>query len=281
MSLLENSYDFLNESLRAAVRAETDSHAWKFGVLHLVQAIELLLKARLQAEHPVLIYETVDKRTRTVSLSLAVQRVIEAARIPLPSRELRTIRKAGRWRDQIVHFEFEMSSYQVEAVYSQLFEFITRFHNDHTDFGELHGKIDRELWSKEAELIEFFRREFVLWNGVEVPRAWPAEVMSEQLETMIELHGKEFTRLRRGADWPSRDGTACHDCGIVDGMIHSEGCDMETCPRCFGQLLSCGCAWGEGSPDAELLSYESALAEAKGRFEEWDRERADLDESAT
>ena len=49
MSLLENAYDFLNESLRSAGRAEAEPHAWKFAVLNLVQAIELLLKARLQA----------------------------------------------------------------------------------------------------------------------------------------------------------------------------------------------------------------------------------------
>jgi HEPN domain-containing protein len=54
MNLLENAYDFLNEALRSAERAGQDPQAWKFAVLHVVQAIELLLKARLQAEHPVL-----------------------------------------------------------------------------------------------------------------------------------------------------------------------------------------------------------------------------------
>jgi HEPN domain-containing protein len=51
MDLRENAYDFLNESLRAAENAEGRPHAWKFAILHAVQAIELLLKARLQAEH--------------------------------------------------------------------------------------------------------------------------------------------------------------------------------------------------------------------------------------
>jgi len=133
MNLLENSYDFLNESLRATVRAEVDPQAWKFAVMNIVQAIELLLKARLQSEHPALLYDNVDKPGKTVSLAQAVGRVTGAVRIGLTSRELRTIRKGTQWRDQIVHFEFEMSPYQVETVYSQLFEFLTRFHNDHTD----------------------------------------------------------------------------------------------------------------------------------------------------
>jgi hypothetical protein len=35
----------------------------------------------------------------------------------------------------------------------------------------------------------------------------------------------------------------CHDCGIINkkGNIHHFGCDMERCPKCKGQLLSCDC----------------------------------------
>lgn len=33
----------------------------------------------------------------------------------------------------------------------------------------------------------------------------------------------------------------CHDCNIVHGGNHHPGCDVERCPRCDGQLISCGC----------------------------------------
>ena len=33
----------------------------------------------------------------------------------------------------------------------------------------------------------------------------------------------------------------CHDCNITHGGYHHPGCDMERCPRCGGQLISCGC----------------------------------------
>ncbi len=33
----------------------------------------------------------------------------------------------------------------------------------------------------------------------------------------------------------------CHDCNIKNHGKHHPGCDMEECPRCGGQLISCGC----------------------------------------
>lgn len=33
----------------------------------------------------------------------------------------------------------------------------------------------------------------------------------------------------------------CHDCNIKHGGFHHPGCDTERCPKCGGQLISCGC----------------------------------------
>jgi hypothetical protein len=38
----------------------------------------------------------------------------------------------------------------------------------------------------------------------------------------------------------------CPDCGTRKGELHAEGCDIEECPRCHGQRISCNC------PDFEM-----------------------------
>lgn len=40
-------------------------------------------------------------------------------------------------------------------------------------------------------------------------------------------------------------GYICHDCGAWEGQIHHWGCDMEECPKCGRQLISCDCQLSE------------------------------------
>jgi hypothetical protein len=45
-----------------------------------------------------------------------------------------------------------------------------------------------------------------------------------------------------GEDWPAiASANPCHDCGARKGQLHVPNCDMEQCPRCKGQMLSCPC----------------------------------------
>ncbi len=43
--------------------------------------------------------------------------------------------------------------------------------------------------------------------------------------------------------WGYDDIQRCGDCGCKIGGYHHPGCDIETCPNCGGQLITCGCVY--------------------------------------
>jgi len=59
----------------------------------------------------------------------------------------------------------------------------------------------------------------------------------------IKLNGKVYERIPYGVE--GFYGEVCHDCNVKIGQIHHFGCDVERCPKCGGQLISCSC--GESS----------------------------------
>lgn len=249
MSLLENAYDSINESLRKTIEAEADLKAWKFALLLMVQSIELLMKERLFRGHPLLVYEDVDRRTRTVSLARALTR-INSLGVALTPNEVANVEKAIRLRNEIQHYEFEVTVADATNLYSRLFEFATSFLHDHLG-SELHEEIDPELWDREAELMEVFKREFVPYQGQTVTRDWPARVRAAQSITRLTLGDGVHERLRYGEEpgllerVPGYAREPCHDCAVLSGQYHVLDCDLEECPRCGGQLITCGCEIGE------------------------------------
>lgn len=64
------------------------------------------------------------------------------------------------------------------------------------------------------------------------------------------IRGERFARLRQAGAAVGRAGR-CGDCGIRRRGFHHYGCDLEPCPRCRRQLLSCGC--GEDPEDDDVV----------------------------
>ncbi len=93
----------------------------------------------------------------------------------------------------------------------------------------------------------------VVHNGVEMAEDWPQRIEEAQARTTYVVNGKSYPRVAYGSerdDWGA-DERPCHDCAVTKGQFHVPGCDVERCPRCGRQAISCDCTYEEDdTPDA-------------------------------
>jgi hypothetical protein len=85
--------------------------------------------------------------------------------------------------------------------------------------------------------------EFVVYRGIRMAEGWPEEIRAAQTKTTLVMDGQTFRRIPYGRErgWGPGPRRECHDCCVLSGELHVPGCDMERCPSCGGQLLTCGC----------------------------------------
>jgi hypothetical protein len=82
-----------------------------------------------------------------------------------------------------------------------------------------------------------------------------SDYVDAQGEKTVILRGKRYRRIRYGDGREYWGASAkevteykararmhpCHDCFVIKGELHLDGCDWEQCPRCHGQYLGCPC----------------------------------------
>ena len=211
LTLLENSHSFLCEALTKAVAAEKEPTQWKFAIFNLTQAIELSLKERLRREHPLLIFQDVDKREQTVSLRNAVPRLRDGCQLPLSQDDVDTINSAAKWRNQIVHSEFSLNTAEVKPAFAKLTGFIADFHGRFLD-DKLKEAIPEKLWLEVVNIREYgediFRRasERLISEKIHPTTVWPCPMCG--WKAFVSQHEKN----------------KCYVCGHKDIIVTCDGC---------------------------------------------------------
>jgi hypothetical protein len=114
-----------------------------------------------------------------------------------------------------------------------------------------------------------------------VAEGWPEKIAAAQNVLSLAFGDREVARVRYGKEHGGWNfSVPCHDCKVIEGELHVQGCDVEECPLCGQQLITCECA-----EDAELVSSIApevmrALTDA-GYFVKLDELLSPQDESAS
>lgn len=109
---------------------------------------------------------------------------------------------------------------------------------------------DEDKIARTIEAIEFIghlisdpKREFIVYNGVRMPKGWDKKIEEAQALTTFTVGDERLPRIKFGDEqvqWPTDQ--PCDICGVKKGQYHVPGCNHEECPNCGNEVMVCRCA---------------------------------------
>jgi hypothetical protein len=119
-------------------------------------------------------------------------------------------------------------------------------------------RLEREI--PDSEVTEIAQEVYYLFQ-------WLDDYWRAQDEKTVLLSGRRYRRIRYGKEpipkgapidfralWEELITRPCGDCGVIQGELHLDGCDMERCPRCGDQFMCCECRLEQDELEAENSS---------------------------
>lgn len=276
LNLLENSYDFLDNSLYYYNLANLDEgheleqadietkKKWKTSFIFLFQALELLLKAVLSKINPILVYENIDipinESSKTVSFQKSVQRITNLKPNLLSYEQIQFILKCGDTRNQYTHYKVEYNSILIKKKFCKMIELYEYIHKEIIDSDIFITETNRFFYNDALKKAN----DFYVYRGIEFTKKEMEDFKKEILDNSMYNYyydenntlyprikwGDETDFLIKEKNYPNEyihfdeNRTYCPDCIAKRGEYHMNLCDIEVCPKCGQQLITCGCIKG-------------------------------------
>ncbi|MDT2600280.1 hypothetical protein P7D85_10880 [Enterococcus hulanensis] len=275
LNLLQGSYDYLINFLFSYKASEKDYNTQSYyhqlklksALIDLCQAYELLLKQILYSIQPNLIYTDIDKKSllnaHTISFRNAINRVRNFTNYEFEEQEEKFLNKFNEIRNSFVHFETNIKVDELKDYCLEGLDYYFKIHDFFVSGINLDFLKDKRLEKKikvQIKEIREIRQNHVFYRGYAFSK--------EELEFLLNLQKKdnpeflyvngeqEIKRIRFGQEnhifsemnlnemiSDLYEYTYCSECKVPLGEFHlySYPCDLEVCPNCGGQLISCNC----------------------------------------
>ena len=251
-----------------------DSHEWKFALLHITTALELLAKARIAFHDPRLVVDgKVDDlqfergEFRSIGMDQALQRLSQMTGFSLDRRQTAALNAVRRLRNRTVHFADSTSTDEMKAVVAAgldlFFEVATAERDTEDNLREA-----REMVKLTQDLSRF--REFITCRMAS---------LSDQLrssECPRTYHFRECGRCLQDAAVIVDDSIVCLFCGDRLGLsdaaaLLSDDNSVEMCPKCgrpsvarherkgFESTYECFCCGDYRGPELHWVDHQGNL----------------------
>jgi hypothetical protein len=131
--LLPNALESLHHAIDhlAPLGDQPAANDFKRAILDVSHVVELLLKERLQREHPALIWRSVEKYpsldAQTVSVDEAIARLDSICRVKISEEDRAAINASRRLRNSIQHFRVSVTEKETKIIIGKMLAFILDF----------------------------------------------------------------------------------------------------------------------------------------------------------
>jgi len=158
LTLMENAHDFIGSAIKYS--KEDHSRSWKYALLHLATALELLMKANLEKEHWSLLFDNVDVASRadltrgafkSVDFVTAVERLKRVVGMDISARDEKYLRRIREIRNRVMHFSIEIHVEELKSLVARGITILTGFYENLGEGKEIEDFVN----SLNKQLAEF------------------------------------------------------------------------------------------------------------------------------